>query len=79
MSWTASSSVGIQLTQGTGANCGTGTTNLTFLYGAGSGVSAIAEDFQADQALLVAASGNAVCLNLSAATRTTGQVWYAQF
>jgi len=75
LSLTSASAVGIQLTYGVGANCGAAM-NLSGLY---QGVTAIAEDFQADQSPLVALVGNTVCLNLSGTIRTTGQIFYAQF
>jgi hypothetical protein len=76
LSLTAAAGVSIQLTQGTGSNCGTGTANLSGLY---QNVLAIAEDYRADQSQLTAAASQAVCLNLSGATRTTGTVSYAQY
>lgn len=76
MTLTTAAGVAVQLTQGTGSNCAGATANLSGLYQA---VTAIAEDFIADQSPLVGIAGNAVCLNLGAGTRTTGQVSYAQF
>lgn len=73
---TSASSVSIQLTQGTGSNCGTGTANLSFLY---QNAVSIAEDYLSDQSLLIGTAANALCLNLSGAVRTTGQIWYDQF
>jgi hypothetical protein len=76
VSLTTAAGVSIQLTQGTGANCAAGTSNLSGLY---QNVAAIAEDFLADQSPLISVAGNAVCLNLSAGVRATGQFSYAQF
>ncbi len=76
MTLTTAASVGVQLTQGTGANCGTGTANLSGLY---QNASSIAEDFAADQSVLISTVSQAVCLNLAAGTRTTGQILYSQF
>jgi hypothetical protein len=77
-SFTTAAAVNIQFTQGTGANCVVGTANLSGLYQLPV-ASGVFEDFMSDRAPLVGAASQAVCLNLSTTTRTTGQVWYAQF
>jgi hypothetical protein len=77
-SFTTAAAVNIQFTQGTGSNCASGTANLSGLYQLPV-ASGVFEDFMSDRAPLVAAASQAVCLNLSTTTRTTGQVWYAQF
>jgi hypothetical protein len=76
MTLTTAAGVSIQLTQGTGLNCVTGNANLSGLY---QNASTVAEDFVADQSALSSATSQAVCLNLGAATRTTGQIQYVQF
>lgn len=75
LSATSATSVDLKLTQGTGATCGTGTADLTGLY---QGILAVAFDF-GPMGSLVATAGNRVCLNLSAAVRTTGTIVYQQF
>jgi len=62
-----------QLKQGTGATCAGGTTNLGQIY---TSVSAVAQDYGSP---LIAAASNAVCLNLTNATRIVGEGQYAQF
>jgi hypothetical protein len=76
MTLTAAATVGIQLTQGTGVNCATGNNPLGGLYQA---VLTVAEDYVADQAGLIAGASQAVCLNLSAGTRTTGTIFWSQY
>lgn len=63
-----------QLVQGTGATCGGGTTNLWMAY---VKVFAAAEDFALGP--LIASASNAVCINLTNATRVTGAIQYAQY
>ncbi len=70
----SSGSQNIQITTGTGSNCGTGTANLTGLY---SGVVALALDFGTSP--LVGPTSAALCVNLSGATSTGGLIQYAQF
>jgi hypothetical protein len=64
----------IQLTTGTGSNCGTGNAVID----AYQSVSAIAMDFQPTAALR-AGTSNALCINPSASTTLTGVIIYAQF
>ena len=73
---TTAAGVNVQLIQGTGVNCAGATANLSGLY---QNAATIAEDFLADQSVLVGVAGDAVCLNLGAATRTTGTLFYAQY
>lgn len=76
MTLTTAAGVNVQLVYGTGVNCGTGTANLTGLY---QTASTIAEDWVADRSALTTPAGQAVCLVLGGATRTTGTISYAQF
>ncbi len=62
----------IQLKQGTGATCAGGTTSLWMIY---TSVLTVAEDFNSP---LIAAAANAVCVNLTNATRVIGGFEYAQ-
>lgn len=64
----------VRLTQGTGTNCGTGTSNLTGLYGS---ITSLAFDWGTGAAL-TATAGNAVCVNQSGANTTGGVVIYAR-
>lgn len=73
---TTAAAVDVQLFYGTGAACVTTSTALGGLY---QQVSAVAEDFIADQSPLTTPASQAVCLSLGAGTRTTGQIQYAQF
>ncbi len=61
-----------QLKQGTGGTCAGGTTNLWMIY---TSVLTVAEDFNSP---LIAAASNAVCINLTNATRVVGGFEYAQ-
>jgi hypothetical protein len=72
---TTAAPVNIQLQQGTGANCGTGTANLGGLY---QSAVTVADDYGSDFTWLTSAASQAVCLNLGAATQTTGTISYAQ-
>lgn len=65
----------ITLQNGTGANCGTGTTSLS---GAFQNVLSLVIPFGADSALRVPVS-NAFCINSSVAATIGGVVTYAQF
>ncbi len=62
-----------QLKQGTGGTCAGGTTNLGQVY---TGVLTVAQDYGSP---LIAAASNAVCLNLTNATRVVGEFQYAQW
>jgi hypothetical protein len=73
---TAASSVSLQFKQGTGSNCAVGTADMSLVY---QNVLGVTEDYLSDRAPLTAAASQAVCINLSATVRVTGQVWYAQF
>lgn len=73
LSWDAA--VDFRLVYGTGANCGTGTTNMTADY---QNTTALALDFGNESALRGAA-GNAVCLVQTGAGNSGGVVSYAQF
>lgn len=72
----------VKLTTGSGANCGTGTADLSVA------VPLLASATNAPVAYTVALPenvtwtvprGNAVCVNLSAATAVNIQIWFAQF
>lgn len=76
MTLTTAAGVNVQLFYGTGAACVTTSTALSGLY---QNVSAVAEDFIADQSALTTPASQAVCLSLGAGTRTTGQIQYTQF
>jgi hypothetical protein len=65
----------IKITRGTGANCGTGTADVTGLY---KNVTGFALDFT-PQALLKGAASGAICINQSAVAITGGVVIYAQY
>jgi len=72
LSLTAASTVSVQLFQATGPGC-TGPTAITGLY---QNITALAEDYLADQSLVVLVGGDNLCLNLSSAVLTTGTVWF---
>jgi hypothetical protein len=76
MTFTTAAGVNVQLFYGTGAACVTTSTALSLLY---QNASTIAEDFIADQSALTTPASQAVCLSLSAGTRTTGMISYTQF
>lgn len=65
----------VKFTRGTGANCATGTADVTGLY---RSVTSLALDFT-NKAPLVGASGEAICVNQSAATNSGGVVIFAKF
>ena len=65
----------VKFTQGTGANCATGTADLTGLY---KSITALAFDFTPQGSLRTAAS-QALCINQSAAQAAGGVVIYAQY
>lgn len=65
----------IKITRGTGANCATGTTDVSGLY---KSVQSAVFNWESSQALRGAASG-AICLNQTAAQALGGIVIYAQF
>lgn len=69
---TPASAVDVQLVQGTGATCGTGTSNLSGLL---SSVTAL--DTFNPAAPLIGASGNSVCLSLSSGVASGGTVIYS--
>lgn len=73
LSWDAA--VDWRIVQGTGANCGTGTANLTADY---QNITSIALDFGTDGAVRSAA-GSAVCITQAGAGNSGGVVSYAQF
>lgn len=75
ISLSGDSTVNVKLTTGTGANCGTGTADLTGFY---NQAVSIALDFQ-QAAALRAPAGNAVCVNLSGASNWGGVVVYGKF
>lgn len=72
---TPSTATSVQLQQGTGANCATGTGNLTGAY---ANVATMALDFGWWSALL-SDYGSNVCVNVGAATTVTGVAVYALF
>jgi hypothetical protein len=71
----AASALDIKLVRGTGANCATGTADVTGLY---RSVTSLSLDFGPDAPLLGAAAG-AICVSQSAAVNTGGVVVFAQF
>lgn len=73
LSWDAA--VDFRIVQGTGANCGTGTANMTADY---QNTTALALDFVPESSLRSAA-GNAVCITQGGAGNSGGVVSYAQF
>ena len=73
LSWDAA--VDFRLVRGTGANCGTGTANLTADY---QNTTAVALDFGVDAALR-ATAGDAVCMTQTGVGNSGGVVIYAQF
>jgi hypothetical protein len=78
MTFSTAGAVNVQLTQGAGSNCGTGTTNLGGQYQA-AGAAIVGDDFAADNSYLVSTAGAATCINLSGSVLVTGQANYAQF
>ena len=72
--------VNVQLNQGTGVNCAGGTASLSFQYILPT-VTAVAEDYVADQSPLTTAASQAVCVNLTPGGPPTvsGQIFYDQF
>jgi hypothetical protein len=71
----AASAVRIKFTRGTGADCATGTADVTEFYEAAT---SFVFDFSPASALRGAASG-AICINQASAVVTGGVVIYAQF
>ncbi len=74
ISWASASAINVKFTYGTGANCGTGTADLTGAY---QNVATGALDFPVSQ--LAAPASQALCINLSGAVATAGVILYAQF
>lgn len=68
------SAVGVKLTNGTGANCGTGTADVTGVY---QNITGLALDFVAGP--LLVPTTNALCVNLSAAVNGGGVVSYVAY
>ena len=75
ISFSTTASEDVKLTQGTGANCGGATADLTGLY---KSVLALALNFDS-AALLTGTSGDAICINQSNSQALGGIVIYAQF
>lgn len=73
---TTASPVTVQLQYGTGSNCAGGTANAWVSW---QSLTAVAEDFQTDNAPLVIPASNALCLNLAAGTATTWAISYTKF
>jgi len=69
------SAVNVKFTTGTGANCATGTADLTGFY---QQTNALALDFSGFSPL-TGGVASAVCVNLSGASNWGGVVMYAQF
>lgn len=75
LSFSTTAAEDIKVTRGTGANCATGTANVTGLY---KSIQSASLEFGATSPLKGAAAG-AICLNQSVAQATGGTVIYAQF
>ena len=76
LDFTLSTATSVRVISGTGANCATGTNNLTGAYG--PNVLTFAGDYQWDSALRSRTVGDDVCLTVGAATDVDGVVIYAE-
>lgn len=75
VSLAAASALDLRFTRGTGTNCGTGTANVSGLY---RNITALALD-PTNKAPMRSASGEALCINQSAAVNSGGIVIFAKF
>lgn len=76
VSFAAATPVNIKFGQGTGANCATGTADITGVY---QNVSSFAVDFSPTASLRTTAAGQALCINLAVGVAVGGVVIYAQY
>lgn len=76
ISFSTTAAEDIQITEGTGVNCGTGTANVTGLY---KSVQSIVLDPQVTAPITAQVSGDDICLNQSMAQALGGLVIYAKF
>lgn len=75
VSLAAASALDVRFTRGTGTNCGTGTANVSGLY---RNITALALDFS-NKSPMLSASGEALCINQSAAVNSGGIVIFSKF
>lgn len=76
ISFSTTAAEDIQITEGTGTNCGTGTLNVTGLY---KSVQSMVLDPQVTAPITAQVVGDDICLNQSAAQALGGLVIYAKF
>ena len=76
ISFSTTAAENIQITEGTGTNCGTGTANVTGVY---QSVQSMVLDPQVTAPITAQTAGDDICLNQSAAQNLGGLVIYAKF
>lgn len=76
ISFSTTAAENIQITEGTGTNCGTGTANVTGVY---QSVQSMVLDPQVTAPITAQTAGDDICLNQSMAQTLGGLVIYAKF
>jgi hypothetical protein len=77
LDWISTSALSVNFTYGTGAACGTGTTNLEGAQATAANGGKVIPVSPVPKWILPA--GRALCINLSASTQVSGSVTYGQF